>query len=66
MKIIKKFYQEQYLASPQLTINYFINKLIKQYNLFFENKIPKDYLYKYQYNSIVKIIQIFPNENQIH
>ena len=65
MKIIKKFYQEQYLASPQLTINYFINKLIKQYNLFFENKIPKDYLYKYQYNSIVKIIQIFPNENQI-
>ena len=65
MKIIKKFYQEQYLASPQLTINYFINKLIKQYNLFFENKIPKDYLYKYQYNSIVKIIQIFPNEYQI-
>ena len=65
MKIIKKFYQEQYLASPQLTIHYFINKLIKQYNLFFENKIPKDYLYKYQYNSIVKIIQIFPNENQI-
>ena len=65
MKIIQKIYQEQYLISPQLTINYFINKLIKHYNLFFENKIPKDYLYKYQYNSIVKLIQIFPNENQI-
>ena len=65
MKIIQNIYQEQYKINPQLTINYFINKLIKQYNLFFENKIPKDYLYKYQYNSIVKIIQIFPNENQI-
>ena len=65
MKIIQKIYQEQYLISPQTTINYFINKLIKHYNLFFENKIPKDYLYKYQYNSIVKLIQIFPNGNQI-
>ena len=65
MKIIQKIYQEQYLISPQTTINYFMNKLIKHYNLFFENKIPKDYLYKYQYNSIVKLIQIFPNGNQI-
>ena len=65
MKIIKNIYKEQYSKSPQLTINIFITKLINHYNLFFENKIPKDYLYKYQYNSIVKILQIFPNENQI-
>ena len=65
MKIIKNIYKEQYSKSPQLTINIFITKLINYYNLFFENKIPKDYLYKYQYNSIVKILQIFPNENQI-
>ena len=65
MQIIQKIYKEQYSKSPQLTINYFINKLINHYNLYFENKIPKDYLYKYQYNSIVKILQIFPNENQI-
>ena len=65
MKIIKNIYKEQYSKSPQLTINIFITKLINHYNLFFENKIPKDYLYKYQYNSIVKIIQISPNENQI-
>ena len=65
IKIIQKIYQEQYLNSPQLTINYFINKLVQHYNLFFENKIPKDYLYKYQYNSIVQLIQILPNENQI-
>ena len=65
MKIIQKIYGEQYLISPQLTVSSFISKLIKQYNLFFENKIPKDYLYKYQYNSIVKIIQVNPNENQI-
>ena len=43
MKIIQKLYPEQYATSPQLTITYFINKLIKHYNLFFENKIPKDY-----------------------
>ena len=66
MKIIQKLYPEQYATSPQLTITYFINKLIKHYNLFFENKIPKDYLYKYQYNSIVKLIQASPNENQIY
>ena len=65
MKIIKNIYKEQYSKSPQLTINIFITKLINYFNLFFENKIPKDYLYKYQYNSIVKILQIFPNENQI-
>ena len=65
IKIIQKIYQEQYMNSPQLTINYFINKLVQHYNLFFENKIPKDYLYKYQYNSIVQLIQILPNENQI-
>ena len=65
MKIIKNIYKEQYSKSPQLTINIFITKLINHYNLFFENKIPKDYLYKYQYKSIVKILQIFPNENQI-
>ena len=65
MKIIKNIYKEQYSKSPQLTINIFITKLINYFNLFFENKIPKDYLYKYQYNSIVKIIQISPNENQI-
>ena len=66
MKIIQKLYPEQYSMSPQLTITYFINKLIKYYNLFFENKIPKDYLYKYQYNSIVKLMQASPNENQIY
>ena len=66
MKIIQKIYREQYSISPQLTITYFINKLIKYYNLFFENKIPKDYLYKYQYNSIVKLLQTSPNENQIY
>ena len=65
MKIIQKVYPEKYTISPKLTINYFLNKLINHYNLFFENKIPKDYLYKYQYNSIVKILQIVPNENQI-
>ena len=48
-----------------MTINYFLNKLITHYNLYFKNKIPKDYLYKYQYNSIVKLLQIFPNENQL-
>ena len=66
MKIIQKLYPEQYSMSPQLTITYFINKLIKYYNLFFENKIPKDYLYKYQYNSIVKLMQASPNENQLY
>ena len=65
MKIIQKIYKEQFLVSPQLAINNFLIKLIKHYNLFLENKIPKDYLYKYQYNSMVKIIQIFPDENQI-
>ena len=65
MKIIEKVYSEKYKISPKLTINYFLNKLIKHYKLFFENKIPKDFLYKYQYNSIVKVLKIFPNENQI-
>ena len=65
MKIIQKVYPEKYKINPKLTINYFLNKLINHYNLFFENKIPKDYLYKYQYNSIVKILQIIPNENQV-
>ena len=65
MKIIQILYPEKYKISPKLTMNYFLNKLINEYNLFFENKIPKDYLYKYQYNSIVKILQIMPDENQI-
>ena len=65
MKIIQKLYPEKYKISPKLTINYFLNKLINQYRLFFENNIPKDFLYKYQYNSIVKLLQIFPNEKQI-
>jgi hypothetical protein len=65
MKIIQKIYPEEYELSPKMAINYFINKLISHYHLFFENKIPKDYLYKYQYNSIVKLIQIMPNKEQI-
>ena len=65
MKIIQKLYPDKYEISPKLTINYFLNKLINFYNLYFQNKIPKDYLYKYQYNSIVKLLQIFPNENQL-
>jgi hypothetical protein len=64
-KVIETLYQEKYKISPKLTINYFLNKLITHYNLYFKNKIPKDYLYKYQYNSIVKLLQIFPNENQL-
>ena len=66
MKVIQKLYPEKYNISPKLTINYFLNKLINYYNLFFENKIPKDYLYKYQYNSIVKLLQVYPNEKQIN
>ena len=65
LKIIETLYPEKYKISPKLTINYFLNKLITHYNLYFKNKIPKDYLYKYQYNSIVKLLQIFPNENQL-
>ena len=66
MKIIQKVYPDKYNISPKLTINYFLKKLINQYNLLFEYKIPKNYLYKHQYNSIVKLLQIFPNENQIY
>ena len=65
MKIIQKLYPEKYKISPKIAKNFFLNKLINEYNLFFENKIPKDYLYKYQYNSIVKILEIMPNQNQI-
>ena len=65
MKIIQNLYPEKFKISPKLTINFFLNKLINHYNLYFENKIPKDYLYKYQYNSIVKLLQIIPDENQI-
>ena len=66
MKIIQKIYPEKYNISPKLTINYFLNKLINHFNLLFEYKIPKNYLYKYQYNSMIKLLQIYPNENQIY
>ena len=66
MKIIQKVYPEKYNISPKLTINYFLKKLINHYNLLFEYKIPKDYLYKHQYNSMIKLLQIYPNENQIY
>ena len=66
MKIIQKVYPEKYNISPKLTINYFLSKLINHYNLLFEYKIPKNYLYKYQYNSMIKLLQIYPNENQIY
>lgn len=66
IKTVQKLFPSEYAENAKNILNIFFTNFFNQYDLLlFENKIPKNYLYKYQYNSIVQLLNISPNKNQL-
>ena len=66
LELIKKIFPEEFKKNKQYITNYFLNILFNCYESLLKEKTNQLYsIYNYKYNSVMSLITMIPNENQI-
>ena len=66
LELIRKLFPENYQNNKKYTINYFLNILFRCFSsLLIDEKNELNNIKNYKYNSIMSLISVAPNENQI-
>ena len=66
LELIKKIFPEEFKKNKKYITNYFLNILFNCYESLLKEKSNQLHsIYNYKYNSIMSLISIVPNENQI-
>jgi hypothetical protein len=66
IKIAEKIFPKEFNKDQNLVTNYFFHNIFMAYNdIIFENSVPLKDLLKYQYSSLVSLLNIIPDDSQI-
>ena len=66
IKLAEKIFPKEFNKDQMLVTNYFFHNIFMAYNdIIFENSVPLKDLLKYQYSSLVSLLNIIPDDSQI-